>query len=743
MNKSLKFSFVTLSFVFITLAILVSPARAQKKPFTTEDYFNVTSLSGISRRMPAADLTKDGEWYVCVKTKPGDRLPQNHYRYGDPTYIAPYQVDMILINTKSGEQKELLSKKQVRSLTWSSDGRMLAFFILREGQYRLSIWHRTSGKFDDINISRHGAIASNSHLAWSPDGSKLYFSIRAPEWERKSVELFKYATEGPIIVRDSEKPFLLWDEVRSKAGLMIPVVWDRTKKNLTKLLPETPILSVRLSEDGTFMVFERDVTEKTNYEVMGGRTTQPEVLTLPDGSPRVLLKGSYGRRLHWSKDSTMLAYTEKGDVYGMGIDDKEPSKLTEKKEKQHFNVVRFSPDASKLLCTSYEPLPKERQQYWVVASSQKFLLIDVKTGKSELVYEFPEERQPKLQLVDWSPDGQFLYFSYSASDKYDRGLVKLDLKTKKMSDLIRSDHLYRQWRMSENGRMFLFTDSDGDNPDEWYTADAKFSKIKKLTDLNPQLKDKALSHTELISYRDSDGRKLYGVLYYPANYREGKRYPLVTEVYEKFFDNGYNGKLNILTGAGYAVLHPSVHLIQGYPWEAYVKGALCGINKVIEMGVADPDRLGVQGGSYGGYATVELIALSDRFKAAVNRAGKVNQVSFYTQSPRMGTRNILSSPVGQDRMGGTLWEYPERFIANSAIMYADRIKTPLLCLTGDQDTNVESLQSQEIYYALRLLGRKVVWVRYHNGPHAGPHTVEEEKDMNSRILEWYNKYLKY
>jgi len=158
--------------------------------------------------------------------------------------------------------------------------------------------------------------------------------------------------------------------------------------------------------------------------------------------------------------------------------------------------------------------------------------------------------------------------------------------------------------------------------------------------------------------------------------------------------------------------------------------------------VADPDRLGIQGTSYGGYATVLLITQTDRFKAAINNSGKVNMVSFYTQSPRLGVRNTHAPEKSQDRIGGTMWEYPERYLAHSAILYADRINTPLLCITGDQDPNVEALQSQEIYYALRRLGKKVVWLRYHNGAHGGPQTIDERKDMYQRMLAWYDKYLK-
>ena len=253
---------------------------------------------------------------------------------------------------------------------------------------------------------------------------------------------------------------------------------------------------------------------------------------------------------------------------------------------------------------------------------------------------------------------------------------------------------------------------------------------------------KALPKSELVSYRDADGKVLYGVLRYPVNYEKGKRYPTVFEIYETFFDNGFNGRAAFLANHGYAVFHPSVNLVVGRPGEAWVKGVTAAANRLIDMGVADPDRLGVHGTSYGGYATVLLLTQTDRFKAAVNISGKVDMVSFYTDSPRLGVRNTHAPEKSQDRIGGTLWEYPERYLEHSAVLRADRITTPLLCITGDQDPNVPASQSREIYYALRRLGKEVEWVRYVNGAHRPPNSVAESIDFEQRILAWYDKYLK-
>jgi dipeptidyl aminopeptidase/acylaminoacyl peptidase len=751
------------AFAILFLALAVSPGfpAGPKKPFTIEDYF-------LTKSLRVEDMTADGGFLAVSVTTPGDRLPQDNARYGDPTYIGPSRAELVVVETGSGRGTPVFTgKRQFRSPAWSPDGKALAFFEFKDGRYQISVWFRESGKTGPVALPKGKAIASNSPLIWAPDGKKLYFTTRAQDWEAKTAALFTKATTAPVIAMDSRDPFLQWDDVRRRDRLVIPAAWDFGVQKMTELLPETQILSVRLTKDGTALLFERDVTEKTNYDVIGGTKNQLEILPLPSGPSRVLMKPYEQRSLVWAKDLKTVAFTDKGDVFVMSLEDKEPRRLTgekeaeavkeaagdekmedkEKKKKPTWSVVRFSPDGSSLLATSArvqedpgkdEPArrPSPPRQYW---------LVDVHTGDKHMIHELPEDEdsRPNLQVVDWSPDGASIYFSTSAPDRYDRGLVRFDLASKTFADLRRGSALAGRWLMSEDGATFVFTESDGDFSDELYAADAGFRDVRKLTDLNPWLSDRALSHTELIPYRDADGRKLYGVLYYPAGFEKGKTYPLVTEVYESYFDNGFNGALNILTSAGYAVFHPSVNLTTGYPGEAWAKGALAAVNKVIDMGVADPDRLGIQGTSYGGYATVLLITQTDRFKAAINNSGKVDMVSFYTQSPRLGVRNTHAPEKSQDRIGGTLWEYPERYLAHSAILRADRITTPLLCITGDQDPNVEALQSQEIYYALRRLGKTCVWLRYHDGAHGGPNTSEERADMYKRMIEWYDKYLKF
>ena len=401
---------------------------------------------------------------------------------------------------------------------------------------------------------------------------------------------------------------------------------------------------------------------------------------------------------------------------------------TPKDEPESFSVGPFSRDAVRLLITS--------KKGWYV--------VDVASAAREQVLTLKEgdEANPRMEALEWSPDGRAVYLTWSERERWERGLVRLDVATRAMAPLVRNARLYSGFRQARDGRLFVFTMSDGDRPADLQAAPADFASVKRLTDLNPWMAEKAVPKSELVSYRDADGKVLYGVLRYPVNYEKGKRYPTVFEIYETFFDNGFSGRAAFLANHGYAVFHPSVNLVVGRPGESWEKGVTAAANRLIDLGVADPDKLGVHGTSYGGYATVLLLTQTTRFKAAINVSGKVDMVSFYTDSPRLGVRNTHAPEKSQDRIGGTLWEYPERYLEHSAVLRADRITTPLLCITGDQDPNVPASQSREIYYALRRLGKEVEWVRYVNGAHRPPNSVAESVDFEQRILAWYDKYLK-
>ena len=736
--------------VLMALAVC-RPVSAQtaKQPFTAEDMLKVASISVL-------DVSDDGQRVAAGARTTWDNPETDHRRTGDPTYLSSSRVTLLVIDTQTGAtHKPFKGLASVRRAKWSRDGTRLAILTAdEEGGMpvaRLFVWDTDKTALAEIPRQPGVSVAANTDLDWTPDGAKLVVALRTPEQDREARARFKAITEGPVIVQKSSDPFLEWDALtRANRERELAELDVRTGQKTT-LVAARKISSHDLGRDGSFITFQQDVTQKTDYDVIGG--TENDLMLLKRGAePKRFAAGADLKavRLQWSDDGRWFAYAKKGEVFVQSVDDEKPRSLTprppaEKKEgeaekaatksgeetkpePESFSVGPFSGDASKLLITS------KKGWYAVTVADAKRDLF--------LTLDEDEEKNPRLTALKWTAGGQGVYATFGERKRWERGLVRIDVATKAMTPIVKDSRLYGGVQLSQDGSTFVFTRSDGDSPSELFAADAAFASAKQLTNLNDWVQAKAMPKSELVSYRDTDGKELYGVLRYPVDYVKGQKYPTVFEIYETFFDNGFNGRAAFLANHGYAVFHPSVNLVVGRPGESWIKGVTAAANTLIEMGVADPDRLGVHGTSYGGYATVLLITQTDRFKAAVNISGKVDMVSFYTDSPRLGVRNTHAPEKSQDRIGGTLWEYPERYLEHSAVLRADRIKTPLLCITGDQDPNVPASQSREIYYALRRLGKEVEWVRYVNGGHRPPNSNAESIDFETRIVAWYDKYLK-
>ncbi|HYN09974.1 MAG TPA: prolyl oligopeptidase family serine peptidase [Vicinamibacterales bacterium] len=740
----------------LTVALLAHTSTdAQPARFSAEDMLKVVTAS-------VQDLSEDGRLVAFTERRTHDNAETDHYRYGDPTYLGPSAVRLVVVDTQTGERKLPLGESlaHVRQAAFSRDGKRLAILIAAAAPasgatpaISLLVWPTGGGPAAPVTVKSADTIVPTSTLDWTPDGTRVVVSMRTAARERAAAERFTALTRGPIIVHSSKDSFLEWDDMNRLNRWRNVVDVDVATGVVTTRVPERKVTNYRMGRDGTALVLQEDTTEKTDYDTIGGTDNRLLLWARGESEPRTLLaaKDFKGLTPRWSDDLKWMAYAKQGEVFVREIPGGEPRSLTpkpkpkpdekpgtppvltpeEKKEAEaaeSFSVESFSRDATKVLVTS-------RKGWYVVTLADG-------ARRQIFTLDVDEEKNPRIAALDWAPDGSAIYATMGARDRWDRGVVRIDTTTGRITTLVKDARLYGNLRLSRDGGTFVFSGSDGDRPAELQVADSAWRQVRTLTKLNTWLDGRPLAKSELVKYRDVDGKPLYGVLRYPVNYVPGQKYPTVFEIYETFFENGFNARAAFLASHGYAVFHPSVNLVVGRPGEAWVKGVTTAANRLIEMGVADPDRLGVHGTSYGGYATVLLLTQTDRFKAAINISGKVDMVSFYTDSPRLGVRNTHAPEKSQDRIGGTLWEFPERYLEHSAVLRADRIKTPLLNITGDQDPNVPASQSREIYYALRRLGRDVEWVRYVNGAHRPPNSVSEAIDFENRILAWYDKYLK-
>ncbi len=745
------------------------PAHPQQRAFTPEIALDVRGV-GI------AAVTGDGARVAATVRTRRDRTGVDHQRYGDPTYISPTRVRLMVIDTRSGERTWVHEEPaQLRGFEWSPDGERLAYFAVEgggsggDGAYRLRIFDAATGRARTVALRTDREIASSSPLVWSPDGAMLLIGLRPGGWAAEARAAFVALTEAPVIVQDSRNDFLAWDRVRNIAARQITALVAPENGSVREILADVTPSGPGFSADGSYITYSTATRTKTSYTRRDGTEYELFRLALADGSEPESLRDTGEDRMSvtWNDARDAFAYGERGSVFVRRLGEDEAVDVTEghrggdgrneagagdaanraggaanrtaesgrsgdsddaDSTRIRFSVQRWSPSGDQLLLTS--------QDAWH--------LLDLDTDDLSTLLEFEEDddTRPRRQVQAWSDDGRHLYFSYSARDRWQRGLTRLDTASGAIETLMLDDNLYRSWNISDDGATLVYTMSDGDHPDEiWTTATDRLAP-RQLTTSNPELEDVALTRSELVEYLDVDGNTLYGILYYPANYEPGRTYPLVAEIYEQYFDNGFNENMNLITARGWFGFRPSVRFEEGFPGEAWLKAVPNAINRIIERGLVDPEKVGVYGQSYGGYATNLLITQTDRFAAAANVSGKVNIISFLGDSPKITTRNYAAAEVGQDRIGATLWEQPHKYIEHSAVMFADRIETPLLMLSGEGDWNVPATNQREMYYALRRLEKEVVWVHYTAGGHGAGRasTATDFVDHWQRMFDWFAEH---
>ena len=716
--------------LIFTVALSAQVQAQQVRAFSPEIALDV-------RNVRIAAVTDNGTRVAATVQTRRDRADVDHQRYGDPTYISPVSTKLMVIDTGSGDQNWVYERPaQLRAFTWSPDGTRLGYFIVEDDSYKLCIFDTSSARTTTLELVSDKEIASSSSLVWSPDGSTILLGLRPKGWAVEARRAFLALTEAAVIVQDSRNDFLAWDRVRNIANQQITALVSVADGSVREILADVTPQGPSFSEDGSYITYSTAVRTKTSYTRRDGTDYELLMLDLNSGESASLMDPSEERvNVSWKEDLDAFAYSKDGSIFVMHVGEEEAVDVTEahrtidtEAKAPEFSVGRWSSSGSELLLTS--------ERGWHV--------LDIESGdmRDLLVFEDEEQERPRRAIQAWSKDGRYVYFSYSARDRWQRGLKRLNVESGEAETLVLDGSLYSSWNVSDDGSTIVYTMTAGDSPNEIWVTGPNYSMPKQLTSMNTQLGDVALTHTELVEYLDVDGNTLYGILYYPINYEAGQVYPLVAEIYEQFFDNGFNENMNLITAQGWFGFRPSVRFEEGYPGEAWLKAVPNAINRLIERGLVDEGKVGVYGQSYGGYATNLLITQTDRFAAAANVSGKVNIISFLGDSPKITTRNYAAAEVGQDRIGATLWEQPHKYVEHSAVMFADRIKTPLLMLSGEGDWNVPATNQREMYYALRRLGKEVVWVHYTAGGHGAGRssTAEDFVDHWQRMFEWFAEH---
>jgi dipeptidyl aminopeptidase/acylaminoacyl peptidase len=280
---------------------------------------------------------------------------------------------------------------------------------------------------------------------------------------------------------------------------------------------------------------------------------------------------------------------------------------------------------------------------------------------------------------------------------------------------------------------------------------SSLASLARASDANPQQKDFKWGSVELVHWNSADGVPLQGLLYKPADFDPAKKYPMIAYFYEQLSQNLHQyvapGGRNVInpthyTSNGYLVFEPDIHYETGYPGPSAMKSIVPGVQAMLARGFVDPNGLGIQGQSWGGYQTAYIITQTPLFKAAMAGAPVANMFSAYGGIRwQSGLARSFQYEHTQSRIGGSIWEKPMRYMENSPLFWADRITTPLLMMANDGDGSVPWYQGIEMFVAMRRLGKEAYHLDY-NGDEHNPTKRANQKDVAMRMQQFFDNKLR-
>ncbi|MBI4493580.1 MAG: S9 family peptidase [Chloroflexi bacterium] len=485
------------------------------------------------------------------------------------------------------------------------------------------------------------------------------------------------------------------------------------------------------------------------------------VLGLDEPEPRQLTAGDWDDvNPAWSPDGTRLAFASNrsperdlnnvADLWVVAAAGGEPARVT--RSRGPAAAPAWSPDGEWLAFVG-QARPNDYAANWGI------WLVQAGGGEAvELTAEFDRSVGSDLltdtrdhapsPIPTWTTDGRSLYFL--ASDQGDTHLYRVDLDGPQVTRLVAGPRQIMSFSLAADGQIIAFDASEPTNPGDLWAVSADGLHERRLTEVNQHLlAEVELAEPEAFRYPSSDGELLDGWLLKPPGFQAGQRFPLVLQVHggpHALYGNTFMHEFQLLAARGYLVLYANPRGSRGYgqTLAEAVRGAwgsqdyedvLAAVDWALEQGYADPARLGVCGGSYGGYMANWIVGHTDRFGAAVAERSVANLFSMY------GTTDIPG--FAEYEWLGPWWEQPELYRRLSPLTYAQQVRTPLLILHSEQDLRCPIEQAEQLFVALKRLGRTVEFVRFPEESHNLSRSGRPDRRLErlARIAGWFDRYL--
>ncbi len=608
-------------------------------------------------------------------------------------------------------------------------------------------------------------VQPETPLSFSKSGKRLFFNT-TPKLADEPVAEGAAASSGPPAAKLDlwhwSEPLLQTVQqvqVNRLRRLSYRAVYHIESKKIVQLAsPETPTVVIADEDDSAFgvMVTNEPYQVERTWEAPGFadvwlvdvRTGKREkVVERTQASVQISPNGQYlywwdGQQRHW---------------YALSTRNKQTVKISESVQQTLVDEEHDTPN----LPPAYGLAGwSEKDKFVWVYDRYDLWQLDP-TGQQApkcLTDGVGRQRQVRLRRVRLDREERFVpltgahYLSAFAESSKSSGFFELRLgKQDELKELILLPESVGDLVKAEQGETVLVTRQDFRSfPDHWKT-DLTFSRFQRLTKVNPQQNDYHWGTAEPLEWTSATGRRLEGIVYKPELFNPNHKYPLLVYYYERNSENLHRyyppaagrSTINIsfYVSRGYVVFVPDIVYETGSPGQSAMNCVMPGVDKLIAQGFIDPQRMGLQGHSWGGYQTAYIVSQTDRFAAAEAGAPVSNMTSAYGGIRwESGLSRMFQYERTQSRIGRTLWEDRQAYIDNSPLFFADRIRTPLLILHNDNDGAVPWYQGIELFMALRRLERPAWLVNYNGEPH-GISKEENRRDFAVRMQQFFDHYL--
>jgi len=375
------------------------------------------------------------------------------------------------------------------------------------------------------------------------------------------------------------------------------------------------------------------------------------------------------------------------------------------------------------------------------ASNDGLYIANIKTGKTKnMTYDF----DPTIERTQWVDEGNI---AFSTPKNGHTGVYNLSAKGK-IEPVLKPHWVIYDFQITSN--QIFFTASRSSQTKQLYKLPLGNNEENaiRITNLNSELKPKIKTTSSILDYASNDGTRIQGIVTYPPNYDKSTPYPLMVIPHggpDAVVLDDFNWMGQFFADNGYIVFQPNFRGSIGYGRDFYAgnrntfgfkdfEDIMAGVNRLVELGIADENKMVVGGWSYGGYMANWAITQTNRFKASISVAGVSNWVSMY------GQHEFSNRDIGIWEYKSLLIDSPENYRKSSPIFFVKNANTPLLILHGANDTRSPTLQAWEMYRAMKDADKEVEMILYPRAGHSISNPVQF-KSVLTNWLEWANNHI--